>query len=166
MTMIFPTLIFFSILFFSLNHPLSCGMILLLQTILIALITGLLNFNFWFSYIMFLIMIGGMLVLFIYMTSIASNEKFKFSMKTSILMIFTLFIIFMLMMMDNFYFNMNNQLIEMKLISNLNYYMMLNKYFNFPNLLIMLSMIIYLFLTLIAIVKITNFKYGPMRQKF
>ncbi len=40
------------------------------------------------------------------------------------------------------------------------------KYFNFPNNLIIIIIIIYLFITLIAVVKITKFLYGPLRQKF
>nr|APX39686.1 NADH dehydrogenase subunit 6 [Aphthona euphorbiae] len=155
-----------SILFILFKHPLTCGMILLSQTILTAMITGLMNYNFWYSYILFLIMVGGMLILFIYMTSIASNEKFKFNNKVIIWLIIFFSIFFILNFMDLFYMNYNNNLSNLKdLLLNENN-MSMKKYFNFPNYFIMFSMIIYLFVTLIAIVKITNFSYGALRQKF
>nr|YP_010999505.1 NADH dehydrogenase subunit 6 [Ochthebius lejolisii]QNP10029.1 NADH dehydrogenase subunit 6 [Ochthebius lejolisii]WPM98417.1 NADH dehydrogenase subunit 6 [Ochthebius lejolisii] len=156
--------IFLSFSFIFMMHPLSMGMILLLQTISVSLITGFLNMNFWFSYILFLIMIGGMLVLFIYMTSIASNEKFKFNKKL---------IIFMIIMLNfNIIFFMNLdllmsmiQMINFEINSNFNY-LSLSKFYNKPSNLIMFMMIIYLFITLIAVVKITDFKSGPLRQSF
>lgn len=40
----------------------------------------------------------------------------------------------------------------------------LNKLYNYPTNLINLLIINYLFLTLIAVVKITNIFYGPLRQ--
>nr|QNP10094.1 NADH dehydrogenase subunit 6 [Ochthebius pilosus] len=155
--------IILSMNFLFMIHPLSMGMILLLQTIMITMITGFLNSNFWFSYILFLIMIGGMLVLFIYMTSIASNEKFKFNNKLMIMTMMMLIIMMLLMMTDKFNFIMNNFDYNNYFNSN---YLMLNKFYNTPSNLIMFMMIMYLFITLIAVVKITNFKLGPLRQKF
>nr|APX39349.1 NADH dehydrogenase subunit 6 [Aphthona lutescens] len=153
-----------SILFVLFQHPLTCGLILLSQTIMTAMITGLMNYNFWFSYILFLIMVGGMLILFIYMTSIASNEKFKFN--NNFFLILILFFIMMLLLntIDSFF---TTYLMNLKsFMMTLNNDMTLKKYINFPNYFIIFSMIIYLFITLIAVVKITNFSYGPLRQKF
>nr|ALO70786.1 NADH deshydrogenase subunit 6 [Ocypus brunnipes] len=154
-----------SVLFIFLSHPLSMGITLLIQTIMISLVSGLLNINFWFSYILFLIMIGGMLVLFIYMTSIASNEKFEFS-NTLFLFIILMMImsITMLLFMDNLFPNMMNY--SEKFNVNNNYDMNLNKFLNYPSNIVLFMMIVYLFITLIAIVKITDIKFGPLRQKF
>nr|AML25624.1 NADH dehydrogenase subunit 6 [Staphylinidae sp. BMNH 1274669] len=155
-----------SITFMTLNHPMTMGLTLLIQTILISMITGLLNSNFWFSYILFLIMIGGMLVLFIYMTSIASNEMFAYSnslmMMMSILMFsISIFFIFndsmwlnlSLMFNESFIFKMNN-------------FYNLTKFFTYPSIYMIFFMIIYLLLTLVVVVKITKIEYGPLRQKF
>ena len=49
------------------------GLTLLIQTILVSIISGLITKTFWFSYILFLVFLGGILVLFIYVTSLASN---------------------------------------------------------------------------------------------
>nr|APX39491.1 NADH dehydrogenase subunit 6 [Neocrepidodera transversa] len=147
------------------KHPLSCGLILLIQTIFTSMITGMLHYNFWYSYIFFLIMVGGMLILFLYMTSIASNEKFKFNIKLLLMNMALIIIITLFLFMDQFYFSMLNQIFDMKIMV-MNSNMSMKKYFYFPHNLIMFSMIIYLFLTLIAIVKLTKFSYGSLRQKF
>nr|APX39284.1 NADH dehydrogenase subunit 6 [Psylliodes gougeleti] len=165
--LILPLLIMNTLLFIFMHHPLSCGLILLIQTILTAFLSGMMNYNFWYSYILFLIMVGGMLILFIYMTSIASNEKFK--LNKNLMLIISMFIIMIMMMtlIDLFYLNYFLHVQDMKMLNmNFNNNMSFKKYFNFPNFTLMFMMIIYLFITLIAIVKITNNTYGPLRQKF
>nr|APX39362.1 NADH dehydrogenase subunit 6 [Psylliodes thlaspis] len=162
-----PLLLMNTLMFIFLSHPLSCGLILLTQTILTAFLSGLMNYNFWYSYILFLIMVGGMLILFIYMTSIASNEKFKFNKKLLIILISSFVLILMLSFLDLMYLNYFVNMQDNKMMnSNFNNNLSLKKYFNYPNFNLMIMMIIYLFITLIAIVKITNNSYGPLRQKF
>nr|ADO60598.1 NADH dehydrogenase subunit 6 [Boros schneideri] len=157
--------LFLSLTFMILSHPLSMGLILLIQTLLISLITGNFNSNFWFSYILFLILIGGMLILFIYMTSVASNEKFNFNMKIMIITMMTIPVILILPSIIKFYININMINNEILMFNNQNMiYLSTTKFINFPSNLILMFMIIYLFLTLIVVVKITNFNYGPLRQ--
>nr|ALO76279.1 NADH deshydrogenase subunit 6 [Leucocelis sp. LEU01] len=152
----------FTLLF--LTHPLSMGMMLLTQTIIVALTMGIFNLNFWYSYIMFLIMIGGMLVLFIYMTSVASNEKFKFSIKLAMMTLSMFFMLMLIsMLINNYMININN-IYEDSINNSVNYKMSLNKFMNYPMMMILILMIIYLLITLIAVVKITNIKQGPLRQ--
>nr|YP_010989337.1 NADH dehydrogenase subunit 6 [Epicauta sibirica]WOV67159.1 NADH dehydrogenase subunit 6 [Epicauta sibirica] len=153
----------FSILFMFLSHPLSLGLTLIIQTSIISLMTGKMCFNFWFSYILFLIMIGGMLILFIYMTSIASNEKFSFNPKLTILIMImiTLLTIWTFSysnldtMINNDMINYNKNLLNISMI----------KYTYIPMNIVLTFMIIYLFITLIAVVKIINTKLGPLRPK-
>nr|YP_003204874.1 NADH dehydrogenase subunit 6 [Rhopaea magnicornis]ACO92574.1 NADH dehydrogenase subunit 6 [Rhopaea magnicornis] len=153
-----------SIIFLFLKHPLSMGLILLIQTITISLTMGFFNLNFWYSYILFLVMIGGMLVLFIYMTSVASNEKFMFSFKIMMLiMLLTIITLIMLMLIDPYYSNLNSLYTE-TLNYQYNYTLSLNKFLSPPMNMILLMLIIYLLITLIAVVKITNIKKGPLRQ--
>nr|AYQ19129.1 NADH dehydrogenase subunit 6 [Erotylinae sp. 4 ACP-2013] len=156
-----------SIMFIFLNHPLSLGLILLIQTIMTSLITGMLTMNFWYSYILFLIMIGGMLILFIYMTSVAANEKFKFSKNLLIFTLISNMMMFMFMFIDQFFLKTSFNSLEMNsqnLFNNFN--MMIIKYLNYPNNLMFTMMIIYLFLVLIMVVKIITINKGPLRQKF
>nr|WNX92440.1 NADH dehydrogenase subunit 6 [Morimospasma tuberculatum] len=157
-----------AILFMLMNHPLSLGMILFLETILVSLMSGMLHYNYWFSYMIFLIMIGGMLVLFIYMTSVASNEKFKFSPKI-LMIILTIISTLMLMILflDSYYLTMilsSEDTIPSTL--NFKFEYSLSKFTPINLTPTFFVMIIYLFITLIMVVKITNINYGPLRQSF
>nr|ALO71035.1 NADH deshydrogenase subunit 6 [Aleocharinae sp. 5 EF-2015] len=161
--MLMMTNFILSLIFMFSTHPMMMGLILLLQTITISLITGLLSSNFWFSYILFLIMVGGMLVLFIYMTSIASNEMFNYSNNITLLMMLVASIIFCThFFTDKLMINLKFMFME----SLLNYFpaYSLTKYFNYPSMLMIFFMILYLFITLVAIVKITKIEFGPLRQ--
>nr|QIC20369.1 NADH dehydrogenase subunit 6 [Oreogeton sp. DY-2020] len=159
-----------SIIFLQMNHPLAMGLMLLIQTLMICLITGLMTQSFWFSYILFLIFLGGMLVLFIYVVSLASNEMFSMSIKSmmnsAIMLLLLIMIAFLLDKSQIISFLLNN---EMNEIINMNSYLNenflnLNKLYNYPNNLITIMLINYLLITLIAIVKITNVFYGPLRM--
>nr|ADO60553.1 NADH dehydrogenase subunit 6 [Cantharis pellucida] len=159
-------IIFLSICPLFLNHPLSMGLNLLIQTILIAMITGIMSLNFWMSYLLFLVMVGGMLILFMYMTSIASNEKFFFSKNLlimTILMIMTLTIYMLFNSLNDFFSTKNMDSIE--LLNYSTYEMSPNKYFINNSKFILSILIVYLFITLIAIVNISNNNFGPLRQK-
>nr|YP_010155429.1 NADH dehydrogenase subunit 6 [Dicraeus orientalis]QQX44922.1 NADH dehydrogenase subunit 6 [Dicraeus orientalis] len=159
-----------SFLFIQMNHPLAMGLTLLFQTIFVSIITGLITKTFWFAYILFLIFLGGMLVLFIYVTSLASNEMFSMSIKS--FMISSLFIIMMMFIYfiaDNFFMNMNMMNEEMtQMLSEKIFFMEnslnLNKLYNFPTNYITILLMNYLLITLIAIVKITKLFYGPLRM--
>nr|YP_009185980.1 NADH dehydrogenase subunit 6 [Sepedophilus bipunctatus]ALO70928.1 NADH deshydrogenase subunit 6 [Sepedophilus bipunctatus] len=150
-----------SLLFYFLKHPLTMGLTLIIQTLIISMITGMYSLNYWFSYILFLIMVGGMLVLFIYMTSIASNEKFSFSLY---LTTFTMIILMITMTYLSLTKSFNWKLGLLNSMITYKFEMLLIKFLEIPLLLIFILMIIYLLMTLIAIVKITNFKNGPIRQ--
>nr|YP_009484297.1 NADH dehydrogenase subunit 6 [Callipogon relictus]AVR43553.1 NADH dehydrogenase subunit 6 [Callipogon relictus]WDD39342.1 NADH dehydrogenase subunit 6 [Callipogon relictus] len=158
-----------SILFMFLNHPLSLGIILLIQTLLISLTTGLMNYNFWFSYILFLIMVGGMLILFIYMTSVASNEKFKLSPKLLILSAAMMFMTILILMSSNSFF-MTTPMVNFDIMPQTNPVPMnktsMTKYLNWPTNLGLYMIILYLLITLIMVVKVTKIQYGPLRQKY
>nr|ALO76945.1 NADH deshydrogenase subunit 6 [Oxytelus sp. OXY01] len=162
MMIIMIMMINFSIMFIFMKHPISLGMILLFQTIMTALLMNSLLMNAWFSYIMLLVMIGGLLILFIYMTSLVSNEKFKFN--PLILMMNFIYFILMSMLYFTEKFNLTmvintNPMLIYNLPMNFNKFLM-------SNTMIMLMMIIYLLIVMIAVVKISNFKSGPLRQKF
>nr|AND96626.1 NADH deshydrogenase subunit 6 [Euoniticellus intermedius] len=152
-----------SILMVGMKHPLSMGLMLLIQTINLALYMGYYNVTYWFSYILFLIMIGGMLILFIYMTSVASNEKFYPSMKLFIitLMITMVWMIFYTCTNPMYLkINFKNEIIEMNKIN-----IMLTKYINFPNNYIYYLLIIYLLISMLVIIQLTNFKKsGTLRS--
>nr|UHM24938.1 NADH dehydrogenase subunit 6 [Layahima wuzhishana] len=159
-----------SLNFIQIKHPLAMGLTLLIQTIIISLACGMFTHSYWFAYILFLVMLGGMLVLFIYMTSLASNELFSFSMKNffvSFIMFMVFFIIFMLI--DSTML-MTNNLEMIKMTPEMNMFteneLNLIKLYNNPTMNITIMMINYLLLTLIVVVKIVNINYGPLRQTY
>lgn len=61
----------------SINHPIMLMLAILAQVTLSAVTLYLTNPTSWASLILFLIYVGGLIVLFIYITSLASNEKFS-----------------------------------------------------------------------------------------
>nr|YP_010947394.1 NADH dehydrogenase subunit 6 [Prismosticta regalis]WGO62416.1 NADH dehydrogenase subunit 6 [Prismosticta regalis] len=165
-------MIIMSLFMYLLNHPLSMGLMILMQTLLTCLLSGMMINTYWFSYILFLTFLGGLLVLFIYVSSVASNELFLMSlnMKMMIMMSIIMIMIIQMLNMNNLYWmNFNNNL-EMNNFTNLFLFfnnenkMDLNKLYNNQMSMMMLMLIIYLFITLIAVVKITNIFYGPLRS--
>nr|YP_009538075.1 NADH dehydrogenase subunit 6 [Limenitis fortuna]AYN60831.1 NADH dehydrogenase subunit 6 [Limenitis fortuna] len=164
-------LISISILLYFINHPLAMGLLILIQTLLTCLISGMMINTYWFSYILFLIFLGGLLVLFIYVSSVASNELFKIHFTSKFSFIYILFImIFSILLKNNLSwmnFSFNDEMINFfnsNLFFNNEYNFNLSKLYNKQNYLMMMMMIIYLFITLIAIVKITNIFFGPLRS--
>nr|QVL29249.1 NADH dehydrogenase subunit 6 [Ceratitis quilicii] len=167
--MLYASTLITSFIFIQMNHPLAMGLMLLIQTIQICLLTGLMAKSFWFSYILFLIFLGGMLVLFIYVTSLASNEMFSLSMKltTISLIIFSIIMIIYILLdkTSSSFFIHNN---EMQPIYYLNMMMKenslnLQKLYNYPTNFLTILLMNYLLITLIAVVKITKLFYGPLR---
>nr|YP_009236753.1 NADH dehydrogenase subunit 6 [Telchinia penelope]AMJ17217.1 NADH dehydrogenase subunit 6 [Telchinia penelope] len=172
MKMFLSNLIFFLCLFmFPTNHPLAMGMMILIQTLLMCTLSGMLINTYWFSYILFLIFLGGLLVLFIYVSSIASNELFKINLINKVLFLISIFysliVAFYLknnLSWMNFYFNEEMIYFFNNLFFfNNEYNFNLSKLYNEQTYFLMFLMIIYLFITLIAVVKITNIFFGPLR---
>nr|YP_009316856.1 NADH dehydrogenase subunit 6 [Megaloprepus caerulatus]AOW43838.1 NADH dehydrogenase subunit 6 [Megaloprepus caerulatus] len=151
-----------SVFFFLMKHPMSMGMVLLVQTTSICVITSSMSMNSWFSYILFLVFLGGMLILFIYMTSVASNDMFMKNKNFFMILNMIIIIISPLMVLDPFMMNNNSE--ESMEITKLNNSMNLNM-FNYPNNILTIIMVLYLLLTLTVVVKVTEYNQGPLRAK-
>nr|YP_010952771.1 NADH dehydrogenase subunit 6 [Trapezia septata]WMQ53191.1 NADH dehydrogenase subunit 6 [Trapezia septata] len=164
MLLTIPLVLLLSFLFTQLKHPLAMGLTLLLQTIMISVITGTSTYSFWFSYILFLIFLGGMLVLFIYVASLASNESFSFSFKylifyTSLFFFLTFFSFFIDPLMCPYYSSLQNTSIN----SDFSTPFFISWIYNYNFMNFTLFIILYLLLTLIVVVKVTNFTKSPLR---
>nr|UPL65413.1 NADH dehydrogenase subunit 6 [Dinomachus sikhimensis] len=160
MNMMLNIMITLSFIFLWLNHPLSMGITVLMQAMTVAMITGMLMETYWFSYIIVLIMLSGMLVLFMYMASIASNEKFKTPMKIIMMSMVYMTTSSIMLMMEN------NQECMMSIISmmeknNLTMMLLFNKKF----MMITVLMVMYLLMTMVIISYIVNIQEGPLRTK-
>nr|YP_009112544.1 NADH dehydrogenase subunit 6 [Paranephrops planifrons]CEK40194.1 NADH dehydrogenase subunit 6 [Paranephrops planifrons] len=164
--MIFPLIMSLSLLFTALTHPLSMGLILLIQTTLICIASGLFNSSFWFSYILFLIFLGGMLIIFIYIASLASNEAFKINFFFSLFILPPSLISLLLIMLDPFILPSNFFLFSPQMFFNnkINFSLTASStIYSSSSLLLTSFMIMYLLFTLIVVVKIINISCGPLR---
>nr|QAX91178.1 NADH dehydrogenase subunit 6 [Schedorhinotermes translucens] len=149
-----------SMMFTQTKHPMAMGLILLTQTILMCLISGTMFKSFWFSYILFMIMIGGMLVLFMYMTSIASNEMFlpPNKMIITVMMITPLMYTMMIDPTSNKEMNNHDTITENEVTTATT-----PMYEQMTGTLTVL-LVMYMLLTLIVVVKMININWGPLRQ--
>nr|YP_009350179.1 NADH dehydrogenase subunit 6 [Pseudacanthotermes spiniger]AQP26496.1 NADH dehydrogenase subunit 6 [Pseudacanthotermes spiniger] len=149
-----------SLTFTQMKHPLAMGMMLLTQTIMLCMISGMMYKSFWFSYILFMIMVGGMLVLFMYMTSLASNEMFSLSNKMMITMMMLLPILTYMMpsTTNNKEMNEYNKMMESEITTTTT--VMYNQMMGMMTTLLVL----YMLLTLIVVVNIINVSKGPLRH--
>nr|WBK17700.1 NADH dehydrogenase subunit 6 [Polionemobius taprobanensis] len=158
MLVILFTMILLNFILPFLNHPLSITILMLLQSLLICLLMCLINTSSWFSYILFLSFLGGMLVLFIYMTTLASNELMSFPLKSFMISTTSSFFI-----VSYFNMNFNSIFIFYPNFSN-NFLLNLPQLFTFPNIMLTIIMISYLLISLIAVIKISNLNQGTLRQ--
>nr|YP_009271536.1 NADH dehydrogenase subunit 6 [Hypselodoris festiva]ANX10016.1 NADH dehydrogenase subunit 6 [Hypselodoris festiva] len=72
------------------------GMVAMVVSISILFVGVISLFSsFWFSYVLFLVYVGGLLVLFIYICLVSSNFPFKFSMSGLTLALFISFLLSM-----------------------------------------------------------------------
>nr|AIY61630.1 NADH dehydrogenase subunit 6 [Nasutitermes takasagoensis] len=149
-----------SLMFTQMTHPLAMGLMLLMQTIMVCLISGTMYSSFWFSYILFMIMIGGMLVLFMYMTSLASNEMFspsnKMLMASSIIL--PILVYMMPTLTNNKEMGAHDTMMENEIT------MTTTVMYNQTMGMMTTMLVIYMLLTLIVVVNIINVSKGPLRH--
>nr|YP_010839111.1 NADH dehydrogenase subunit 6 [Raivuna sinica]WGG26908.1 NADH dehydrogenase subunit 6 [Raivuna sinica] len=142
------------------NHPISMGTIMIIQTMLMCSIHSKISNSSWFCYILFLTIIGGLMIMFMYMASIASNEKFKPNMKI-VLMWMTIFMIMIMLMKSNMLTKINEQKLNMMKIEHMKSTM---KFFNKPKYIITMLMMIIMLTTMISVTFISNSFEGPLKM--
>nr|URX53277.1 NADH dehydrogenase subunit 6 [Calcaritermes sp.]URX53355.1 NADH dehydrogenase subunit 6 [Calcaritermes sp.] len=151
-----------SALFTQMKHPLAMGLMLLSQTMLTCLISGLMHQSFWFQYILFMVFVGGLLVLFIYVTSLASNEMISLSTKMVVVISTTMPMVATIGGWAKMNSSEFTSLYSSTLTDEIS--MLTSKFYNQPNGLTTILMALYLLMTLIVVVKIVNISSGPLRQ--
>nr|YP_009643503.1 NADH dehydrogenase subunit 6 [Dindymus rubiginosus]APO08946.1 NADH dehydrogenase subunit 6 [Dindymus rubiginosus] len=140
------------------KHPISMGLIIIIQTMNISMMMGLFSGMFWFSYIIIIMMLSGMLVLFIYMASMASNEKFYTSVKVTNF--------FMLILLSGLIIQNFSELtfMEFNKIQSINNTEILSMVDMMNNKSIIILMVTYLFFSMIVISTIVSMPEGPLRM--
>nr|AZF99007.1 NADH dehydrogenase subunit 6 [Megalodontes cephalotes] len=143
-------------------HPLFMVMMLIIYTMNICLISSNIFISSWYAYILFLVMMGGLLMSFTYMTSIIPNEilKIKDTWPTFKFIFFSiLMLIFWLLTFYEF-----NYLYPMNMNLNNEIYMINSLFFSKYSFKITIMMMIYLFITLIIIMNI-SYSNKSLRMK-
>nr|WMC21036.1 NADH dehydrogenase subunit 6 [Egea inermis] len=142
-------------------QPLSLGFMLMLLTLFISGLLGMVIFS-WYGYLLFLVYIGGLLVMFMYVISLVPNLIF-ISSKVFMYM----FMIFLGFMTMNFFVNKEFISIDMKEFSLLDYSSMslygssmIMMYDNFMCYLLLGVVLLFL---LVSVVKICYYCEGPLR---
>nr|YP_010272391.1 NADH dehydrogenase subunit 6 [Phlogothamnus polymaculatus]UKE80388.1 NADH dehydrogenase subunit 6 [Phlogothamnus polymaculatus] len=140
-----------------LKTPMSMGVMLLMQTMLSTIILAKMMSSSWMSMIIFLMLIGGLLILFMYMSSIASNEKFKPNISMMI-MLLSIAIPLEEMMSTIQLNDTQENLMGIETFT-------LTKIYNMKTMMITIMMFLYLLLAMIAVTKIIKIYKGPLRSK-
>ena len=153
------TLIFFiNLIFIFIFHPLAIIFVLIIQCLFISLIIHRITHFPWFSYTLILVFLGGILILFMYISNIASNEIFKPNLKILIpLVVIPLITFFITKPKQNF--SSESKVLENDQFSNL----IIFKPFSLSIIPVTLLMASYIILTLLTVVKIRKINQGPLR---
>nr|YP_001798477.1 NADH dehydrogenase subunit 6 [Cryptopygus antarcticus]ABS57575.1 NADH dehydrogenase subunit 6 [Cryptopygus antarcticus] len=155
--LMFISSVFSSMMIMSSSHPVAIMAYILMQTIIVCLMAWMFLKTSWFSFILFLVFLGGLMVLFIYITSLASNEMIKLNLNNMLLTLFTTVGVVMIMMS---YLNHQMEL-KMDLLNQTKTFF--NMY-SFESLTMTGLAMIYLLLTLIVVVKISNKFNAPIKN--
>nr|ATF28614.1 NADH dehydrogenase subunit 6 [Norvellina sp. EMHAU-15062816] len=136
--------------------PMSMGILLLSQTFMLTLLISKMMENSWMAMIIFLMFIGGLLILFTYMSSIASNEKFKPN--------FMLMLVLILVSLPLEEMIMEIQIHELSQFYSNKETITLTKIYNKKTMMITVMMFMYMLLSMIVVTKIVKTYKGPLRS--
>jgi NADH-ubiquinone oxidoreductase chain 6 len=148
-----------------LSHPVSIGLFLIVHTLVVGLFTGLFIGNFWFSYILFLVILGGVLVLFIYITSLSSNQKFQLSWNRSavviiLFMVLTVGLLIFILPRVPLFPEWSGGLLKSELV----FLTSLIKLYNSSSSYITATLIVYLLFALLVCVRVARGYRGALRN--
>nr|QLD97086.1 NADH dehydrogenase subunit 6 [Secretargas transgariepinus] len=136
-----------SILFLMSTHPMTMIFMMIMMTMTIAFLMYSMMKSLWFALILILLLLGGMMILFIYVVSLTPNEKFIFKKWTFFIMILPL--------------TMKIKILNLFLLEKKNILI-----FNMDkNSMLLIFITIFLLLTLVAIMKLINSSLAPLRLK-
>lgn len=133
----------------SVNSPMLLNILLILIALITGLIVNSLIFS-WFAFIVFLLYVGGILVIFIYFSSLTPNHYFK--IKPYLVILTTTF--FSIRLINPHYGTLLNPTTTSNEALNI---------FNYSFFLISIFIIIFLFILMIIVVKVTSNVKSPIR---
>nr|YP_009443426.1 NADH dehydrogenase subunit 6 [Argonauta hians]ATR85786.1 NADH dehydrogenase subunit 6 [Argonauta hians] len=151
----------FMSLFILLIQPLSLGFMILLVNVCMSMLISFFSFS-WYGYILFLVYVGGLMVMFMYIISLIPNLIFfSKGMSLYLFMSFGLFMVLNYYCFYNYYINMSLKQSMMGLkIESMGFSSIVMSEYNFFSY-IFLGLL--LLLILISVVKICYYCEGPLR---
>nr|YP_010926790.1 NADH dehydrogenase subunit 6 [Rhopalosiphum maidis]WKF54297.1 NADH dehydrogenase subunit 6 [Rhopalosiphum maidis] len=150
-----------AILLTMMKSPISSNLIILIQTMTLTLMINMITKTAWISFMVFILYIGGLMIIFLYISSIAFNELNI--NKNYKIMIYKLMISLILIFYMKLYFNIENFNYENKFMFEDNFNLL--NMFMMPNNLMIYLIILILFFMLILIIWMLKINKGPIRQK-
>jgi len=138
------------------SHPVLFTSIILIQTILLRTTMWISQANRWFAFILFLIFLGGLIVLFVYITRLASNELIstRAFLLTAILLTVSVIVLFIHEKQKNLRSFINTPL---------DYKLLFTGLYSTSSMTLVLLRIIYLLITLIVTIKTANKNEAPIK---
>nr|QLF99628.1 NADH dehydrogenase subunit 6 [Amblyomma ovale] len=130
----------------SMSHPVAMLMSVILLTLSMSLIFYENSANSLFPMILLLLILGGMMIIFLYMVSLCPNKKLNYNIK----LIFTMMMIVIILSINPLYFKVQSQ--------------ELTKIYCTSFLNIVLMMMMYLLITLMVVMKNLNWISSPMKS--
>nr|ANC65484.1 NADH dehydrogenase subunit 6 [Hirudo medicinalis] len=141
------TMLFINMMFVS--TPIMMLMNILTVSMMLSYFTAIFYSN-WFAYMIFLIYIGGMLIMFSYFVAISPNQIIKLGMLTIILFFTLIFLI-------SFIYSLNSYMYIFNYESS--FYMM----YETPYMYMLILLITLLLIIMLIVVKLVNCSKGPLR---
>uniref|UniRef100_UPI0030FF28EC NADH dehydrogenase subunit 6 n=1 Tax=Amblyomma breviscutatum TaxID=3134081 RepID=UPI0030FF28EC len=138
-------ILFLAILLISMSHPMTMLISVILLTLFISIFFYANSCNTLFPLILILLILGGMLIIFLYMISLCPNKKMDFNFK--ILLASTIFLLFNF---DSKAFKFLNE--------------ELTKIYFSPQIVMMLLIMNYLMITLMVVLKMLNWISSPLKS--
>lgn len=151
------------------SHPIFITLLLITYRILICLNISKWRKNFIYSIILFLIIISGLLIIFLYFSSLISNEQIIIFYNLNLFYIFIInLILFYLIYFNknfliNLYFSISK---EINSFYNINYKPFINiiNLYEYPFNNLTILCIIFLLISLFSIIKLCSTKSSPIRK--
>lgn len=132
-------------------HPLVIIIRLIICTSIVAFRTFSFTKISLFRYIIILVILGGLIILFIYIASLAPNEPIP-TKKLLIIITISIIATIIIKLLNTEVSYQNNKSIEISMLMN--------------NIRLITIAASYLFITLVVVVHITKISRGPLRSKF
>nr|WMD28021.1 NADH dehydrogenase subunit 6 [Elaphrothrips spiniceps] len=142
--------VFYLMMFFFFSfHPLILGLILILLTFILSSLNFVFFNNSWSGYIMFLMFLGGLLILFLYNISMIETELFPTNFIKMIKSWWWLFFLFLFSLKESF--SAEKNLFSLLKDDYMNLFIMFKYWFN---VITFVFLIFYLFFCLICVINV------------